>query len=492
MRILFSVLATAILLNLASAPLYLNYFAMVGLLPLFFRFNDSPRQRFFTGWLAGFATQAFAYPWIFFTIRDFGGQSVPISLLGAGLFHLFQGLDLGLWLWLSPLLCRSFPKWAHAPLAAALFLLIQTHYPSVFPWQLGALLGGQNVLGQSVGLLSSSGLAFLLVCWQAWLSNSRSWPRWGRLAMNLPLVLVLAASFYPTPAALSSIKVAVIQPNMVKWAKRGSLTVDEIFQQHYLPSLELAVQKPDLIIWPESALAFSLDRYPYYLEKIHQLTNATGAALITGTIKRAGEYSYYNEIRLYQPGRSEPQIYRKEKLVLFSESLPWILSWARLFDPALGGFKPGEENKPFEYKGLTIVPLVCFEALFAEYVSSRSGNLMVNVTNDSWFGETSASRQHLQHIQQRSQENRIPLVRATNSGISCWIDTRGEIRDPGALYRAEALVYQVPIPAIPRFRPAYWSQRGAHLVSLLLVLWASGVFFKDRFKRRGKIGESKS
>ena len=487
-KAIVAALSTATMLNLAGAPLDQGYFGFVALIPLMTLTGAAHGRRFVIGWLTGFTTQAFAYAWIFLTIRDFGDQSTAISAIGAVLFWLYQGLDIALWLWLWPLVFKRTPAWSQPFGAAATWLLIQSFlFPYVFPWTYGAVFSSTPWLAGAAALWGDQGLGFLAIAAQGfWLTPTiGTRVRIGSL-LCLALAFVVGHGFR-NEAETEDWQIAVIQPNLIPWAKRGRWTADDLYRAHAEPSLKLADQKPDLIVWPESALGFSLDHYPEYRNKLRALAATTGAALITGTIDYRADGKIYNEIRLIPPDGGAEQVYRKEKLVLFSERLPWILSWAARFDQALGGFRPGEDNHAFSYRGKEITPLVCFEALFSDYVRRRQGHLIVNLTNDAWFGKTKASWQHLQQIRLRSVENGAPLVRATNSGVSCWVDTRGAIRDAGGLYQAETFVFKVPLPVAAPVSRVGVGNLLVRCAGLIFLAW--GLF---SFSKKNKAAEART
>lgn len=465
MKYILAALCTAILLNLASPPVDFGLAASLMFLPLFPFFRVGPWKRFFTGWAAGFLIQALAYYWIFFTVRDFGGQSTTISVVGAVAFQLYQGLDLALWLLVAPMLCNKKDHWFLPVAAAACLVVIQgVVFPYVFPWDYGSLFANASFISGSAALWTSRGIAFFMIMiqgfvWLYWKSLKRKWPVPVGLAC-----LLLSGHFFKTEVETDTWRIGVIQPNLVRWAKRGGMSYNDIFQAHFKPSLALMREELDLIVWPESAMAFPLEQFPHYQERLVGLVRDSGAGLIYGTIARTEQGGYRNEIHLLTPQSPQPQVYGKEKLVMFSESLPWVFSWARHFDPAMGAFEAGRNNKPFTFKGRTISPLVCFEALFPEYAGKTASDLVVNLTNDAWFGETKASSQHLQQIRLRAVEQRVPLLRATNSGITCWVDPSGRIRDAGGLYEAETFIYEAPIP---NERPRSFSRIGGNLIYLM-------------------------
>ena len=464
--------ATAIAANLAGAPLEWAFAALFVFVPLFTWYQKGPGARFLTGWLAGFLNQAIAYPWIYNTIRDFSGQSPTISALGTVLFWAYQGLDLALWLWLAPMVVRNMPRLLQPFGASGCWVLLQTLlFPYVFLWQAGGLFTGSPLLHGGAVLWGATGLAFWAIAGQGLVVIGGLKHHHRLPAAALILALILAGNLFKGEIKHEVWRIGIVQPNLIPEAKREAFSMEDIFLAHYALTVELARENLDLIIWPETALSFNLDKYTTYVTRLRNLIDTTDTPLITGTLAYEKRQGYYNEIRLYEPGDAEPQKYRKYKLVMFSERLPWIFSWARKFDAGIGGFIPGQENQPFNFKNRQILPLVCFEALFPEYVFGLEGHLIVNLTNDAWFGPTKASSQHLQMIRTRAVEHRIPLIRATNSGISGWVDHHGEIRQRGGLYQRETLVMEVPIPLE---RPLRYSRLGTlaiHALATALALW---------------------
>jgi len=470
----------ALLLNAASAPVSFWPAGFAAFLPLFWLFEATPGRRFLIGWLCGFLTQALAYYWIFYTIRDFSGQTATISLAGGLLFWLYQGLDIALWLWLAPLLFRPLPRWAQAFGAAGLWLTLQAAlFPYVFPWCYGAFFAAEPLIAQSAALWDAHGLGLLAVCLQGMVVLNRTRPKttgWGTVTV---MALWLAGGWFHRPGPTETWRVAAVQPNLIPFAKRGGTTMSELFRAHEAPSRQFLDADLDLLIWPETALSFNLQYYVHFQERARTLALELDAAIVTGAIGVADDGKYFNEIWLIPPDDSPPQIYRKERLVMFSERLPWIFSWAAQFDGAIGGFAAGQDNKAFVYRDKKLVPLVCFEALFSGYVRQRPGHLLINLTNDAWFGPTKASWQHLQQIQLRAVEAQAPLARATNSGVTCWIDRDGRTRDAGGIYDAATFLFEIPVPIE---EPPVYNGYGLNLLAALALaalLWSLARRFKQ-------------
>jgi len=471
------------LFNMAFQPWGIWPCAIVALsiFPLFRHMTF--RQRWFFGWMTGFWIQAFGYYWIFLTIRDFGGLHTVLSGVGAILFWGYQGLDLAIWFALTGFLVAR-DRWGlFMVFDAGLLFIIQSYlFPYVFPWALSACLSS-SVLAGSAYYWSGYGLTF----WMALLAFSLSTLVKSLTKKNLDkgafswsivgsVALLTGFLIPPTPGPVEVLKVGVVQPNIIPWAKRDRQSFKKTFDAHVLPSVEFGKKKVDLIIWPETALSIQLKNYPAYQQYLSDMADTFQAGLMIGCLGK-NERGYTNEIWLFSPN-APPQIYQKEKLVMFSESLPWPFFWAKYFVDHIGGFAPGTQNHVLMYKGIAIQPLVCFEAILPNYVKKTESQLMVNLTNDAWFGETKASALHLEQLQMRSIERQAPLVRAANSGISCWVSIDGKIQEPTPVYKQASPIYDIPIPKSVSVNKWFWTQ-------WLLVI-VTGVIFLGSNKKNKK------
>lgn len=474
--------ATAAMLTAAAAPTQWTPLAFVALLPLISRAQESARTRFLLGWASGFITQCFSYYWIFYTIRDFQGAPPLLAALGAVAFLAYQGLDLALWLCFYPAAARRLAPQSGARgralaeavcAAAGLVLLQRWLLPTIFPWHYGNLLNGSTLLMKAGALWGVHGLGFWLVLSQVllWKLPPRGDHQRAGWATPALIAAVLSAGILCHRDPQTDLwRVGVVQPNLIPWAKRGRVPLEERVRAHLEPTLSFKERGVDLVVWPETAMSFVMSRNEHYQQQLRYLAKELNAPIVTGTLGFEEPRRFFNEIWMITPDDQAPQIYRKQKLVLFSERLPWLLSWVKHFDSALGGFTPGEGTPVFEWRERRFIPMVCFEALLSDYVRRFEGHAIVNLTNDAWFGETKASALHLMMIQARTTEHGVPLIRATNSGISCWVDSGGAIHQPSPLYQAQADIYEVPIPRKPG-RNLLWIGDLIIAIGCLAVAW---------------------
>jgi apolipoprotein N-acyltransferase len=245
------------------------------------------------------------------------------------------------------------------------------------------------------------------------------------------------------PVTGTPVKVSLIQGNIdqsVKWDPAFQETTLSIYEKL---SRRAGSSKPDLVVWPESAVPFFFQENTADSLKIEKLAEALDSWMIVGSPaydNEEGNIKYRNSAYLISPrgvvaGRSD-----KIHLVPFGEYVPLakMLPFVHKLVVGVGDFSPGEATAPLSTDKGKIGVLVCFEGIFPElsrdYVREGS-RLLVNITNDAWYGRSSAPYQHLSMTVFRAVENRVPLIRAANTGISAIINSNGRIISRTPLFR---------------------------------------------------------
>jgi apolipoprotein N-acyltransferase len=225
------------------------------------------------------------------------------------------------------------------------------------------------------------------------------------------------------------VKVSLLQGNIaqdLKWRPERALATLDAY-------LRLAQEAEGrLVILPETALALFLHEVPpEYLEALASRVKATGGDLLAGMPELTGPGEYYNSMVSF--GASPTRVYRKHHLVPFGEFVPlrpllgWVMDWLQI---PLGDFSRGPAlQAPLAVAGQKVAMNICYEDAFGEEIIRQlpEATLLANVTNDAWFGRSLGPQQHLQIAQARALETGRYLVRATNTGVTAFIDPRGRV-----------------------------------------------------------------
>ena len=268
-------------------------------------------------------------------------------------------------------------------------------------------------------------------------------------------------------SATRTLKVALVQPSIPQTLIWDTSKNAERFRALLELSEQALTNKVELLIWPEAAvpklLRYDKDTFEAItgLARRHQIWFIVGsddAEPRTGS-KNPEEADYFNSSFLISPQGKLMDRYVKRNLVIFGEYLP-LRSWLpflKYFTPIEGGFTPGTRSVQFALPDLKLQTsvLICFEDTFPQLARTDvwpETAFLVNITNDGWFGEGPAQWQHALTALFRAVENRLPLIRCSNNGLTCWIDAHGYIRDVfrdhrGTIYGPGYLLIEVPIQA---------------------------------------------
>jgi len=304
--------------------------------------------------------------------------------------------------------------------------------------------------GSIFGLYGLTAIAALVCAAPATLGNGETKAERLGPVVGAALVLLAMTGYgawrlaTPVPAVVAGVKLRIVQPNLAQDAKFESARGPEILRKY----LELSDSATGAeagpmgaathIIWPESAFPFLLHREAVALGMIADAL-PRGSILVTGAARSTGEgrnTRFYNSIQAVGDTGAVVASYDKVHLVPFGEYVPELLEHTlralgiREFVAIPGGFTAGGRHTAFAVPGLPAVAgSVCYEAIFPGETmppGPRPG-LILNVTNDGWFGDTPGPRQHFAQARLRAVERGIPLVRAANTGISAVVDPYGRV-----------------------------------------------------------------
>lgn len=349
-----------------------------------------------------------------------------------------------------------------------------------FPWlNIGNGMSNFTAYIQIAGIVGSYGISLFVVAINVFLflvyRDVREKKKLSALYSLAAILLIVVPLIYGAITLSSfrekarSIKVGVVQPNLDPYDKWAGESLDPIFQSYIDASQELYKQKIDLLIWPETALPVYIVEpvYASYWSAIRKMTDSSGIPLLTGMpdlriFKPADKkphdvkhsrvtgvyYATYNAIYLLNPNTESLQRYGKIKLVPFGERVPFVDQIPMLGDlmrwgVGLSGWNVGEELTVFNTQlpgrkdSVKVGGVVCYESIYPDQVAkltSLGAQLLVVVTNDSWYGNTSGPYQHRDYAKMRAVENKRYVIRAANGGISCVIDPCGRIISQTKMY----------------------------------------------------------
>lgn len=392
-----------------------------------------------------------------------GGRAVPFLLAAPGLWVLTESLrgsgPIG-FAWGS----LGYSQWAWLPyiqIAAAggIWLVsFLVFLPGLF---VGMALAGRR--GARAGLFGLAVLAVLL----PWAWGRGELKRWTTA---------------PPPARQP---VLLVQPNTGndKWepAQRSAVISGLVDL-----TLDTAPATPEstLIVWPETATPTLLRHDPGFLATVMQVPAVMNRPLLTGYPDREilwpegkrskTEVRYFNAAGLFRPGDGLVESSAKERLVPFAEYMP--IPGLNRVNFGQGNFTPAESLTVYRKGPVPFGVLICFESIFpgpSREMVARGARLLVNITNDQWFGRSAAPWQHVTMAVFRAVENRVGMARAANTGVSCLIEPTGEIRQATALFVRTTVTGQAALGAPGR---SFYNRHGDWVLRLAGLLTLGGAF----------------
>lgn len=424
--------------------------------------NTNYRQATWVGLCFGIGLFGVGASWIYASIHDYGYAAPWLATLITGLFvlilALFPAAQFGSLVRLFPNnnLIRNlvaFPAWW------VLFEIFRGWFLTGFPW----LYVGYSQLGNRLVSFAPLGGVFLVSFFTVLIAaglyalidyfytqKRKAWLRNGLLVL---LIAVYGAGFglsqiIETTSTNQVIRVALIQGNVPQLLRWEPSAVTNIIARYRIPTL--SAKNVDLIVWPESAIPVPLPLSASLFSTLDPVLKGRHIGLIAGVPSELpNKQSYYNS--LIGVGDASG-VYHKSHLVPFGEYVPLeklLRGLIGFFDLPMSAFVPAPRDQAALRLGpYRIAPAICYEIAYPFYVQSLSkeADVILTVSNDTWFGRTIGPAQHLEIAQFRALENGKPVIRATNTGLTALINANGDITAIAPQFESTTLEGTVSIP----------------------------------------------
>ena len=487
-------LLSGILLVLSYPNFNLEFLAWIALVPLFYSTGQkSVLSSFFLGFITGVTSFLGIIYWIVVAVHNYGNVPLLLSILILLLLVLYLSLYIGTFAMLSRFLQLRFgPRMVIlSPFLWVALEYLRSFFLTGFPW---AELGHSQYLNlpfvQIADITGVYGLSFVIVLVNATLYlilrqwAEKKFPKREALLSIFIVAGVLLYGYFRMEdvnrrvQGQPAIRVGLIQGNIDQSIKWNESFQKETLRTYERLSLRTAQERPDLIIWPETAVPFFFQDAKEYQPLVLDVAVKTHAYLLFGSPSyriEKGVAVNYNSAYLAAPSGEIVGKYDKNHLVPFGEYVPLgeILKLGSLGE-GIGDFKSGKEIINLTLPQAKFGVLICFEIIFPDLCREfvrKGADFLVTITNDAWFGRTSAPYQHLAIATFRAVENHVFIARAANTGISGFIDPTGKIIQKGGIFKEEALHGVIRPSKIKTFYTLYgdifaWICSGLSIVML--------------------------
>ena len=436
--------------------------SLVAFIPLWLALQRQPPRRALTiGLVAGATMNIAGFTWLVDMLQTFSGFPTLLCFGFASIVCTYQGGRLGLMGWLYGR--ASLRGWPPAVVFVAAFIASELAYPLLFPWYFAATTYELPALSQTAELGGPILVGAILVGVNLALAEpllARHEQRavlWSRVAVplaTLAAALVFAAVRIPEvdreAQAASPVHVGVVQGNLGLIQKREDPA--EALRRHMRLTNDLKAKGVALVVWSESSVSFPFPERGYQMMIREEFGRSLGVSTIVGAVLMSVDSvdpRYYNTALSIDDRGEVTGRYDKEFLLAFGEYLPFGETIPKLYEwsPNSGHFTPGTlvDPLPITLDGVThpVSVLICYEDILPSFTNHVVGvarpELLVNMSNDAWFGDTAEPWEHLALAQLRAVEHRRYLLRSTNSGVSAIVDPVGRVMVHGRTFEEEAL-----------------------------------------------------
>ncbi len=476
----FPALLSGFLMAIAFPGINLYPIAFVGLVPLFILIKDmNKKERLAAGTLAGLTQYIFLVYFLVTTLCVYGKLNIFVAVSALILICLYFALYFGLFAFFMGFF--KFNSLFMPFIAASLWVALEylrTYIFSGFPW---CLTGYSQYLNnnfiQIVDITGIYGISFAIIFINALIALiiinfSHDKKKVLKSGIFIILIIVLFYSYGIIRhknidnqiQTASYAKVAVIQGDIRQDVKWDSKYINTTLYRYFNLSQKACEEKPDLIIWPETALPFYYGYEKQLSDKVDAFIRYSKTNYLIGSpaFKRTKtKIYYYNRVYMLNRFSIETGRYDKIHLIPFGEYVPLgkYLAFLGKLTAQSGDFTSGTASpSPLSFGTSSAGVLICFEIVFpslSRKFVQNGAEILVTITNDGWFGKSSAAEQHFSQAVFRAIENRRSLARSANTGISGFIDPNGNVLEKSNLFVEAELVKKLPILKIKTFYTSF-------------------------------------
>jgi apolipoprotein N-acyltransferase len=472
------------LVPFAFAPYGYYFLSLISLTILFYLWyeTETKGESFILGYLFGFAMFGIGVSWLHISINLFGGMNI----IGAYFFTFLLIAFISLYPALCGYITNRFFKDFYYIAIPALWLLTEWCRGWVltgFPWLNIGTSQTDSLFANFAPVIGDYGISFIICVIAVSIITFIKEKIKGKIISVITFILILTSSFYLGKTNWvelngKEISVTLVQgaiPQQIKWNPDYREKTYQIYS-----GLSEPYWSSDLIIWPETAIPSYYHRAEDFIDRIEAKQQSSNTLFMSGIVnKDISEDKYFNSILLID---NEHRFYNKHHLVPFGEYLPLKILLDRILrflQIPMSDFSSGEFKQKLLKTDKAIFGMsICYEDAYGTEIRQAlpDANILINVSNDAWFGDSLAPHQHLQIARMRAIENGRYILRATNTGISAVIDNKGKLIARSPQFEQHALHKNVPLLT----GQTLYSKYGNYLILILSVVLLVFAYFQKR------------
>lgn len=501
---------SGLLLVLCFPTIDLFLIAWIALVPFLLSLYDKkPKQAFKAGIFLGMPYFFGTLYWIYHSINHYGGVSLVTSIAIVILLCLYLSLYTGIFAFLFSITIRNtkLPALLIAPVFWVVLEFLRSYVFTGFPWSsMGYSQYKFLAVIQIADITGIYGISFLVVAVNGALSDiflikrriremplfplSHTVVGFSVLSLCIILTIIYGQIRLGEDRTEKQVKASIIQGNIEqdkKWEPSYQNAVIEIYKDL---SLKATSSSSSIIIWPETAVPFFFETDRVYTKELVDFQNQLNTYLLFGSVLIKGKtderYLLSNSAVLLDKTGKIAYIYDKIHMVPFGEYVPLqkILFFINKLVVGIGDYTRGDRYLRAETPFGDFAPLICYEIIFPGLVRkfySNGGDFIVNITNDAWFGRTTGPFQHFSMTVFRAIENRKPVIRAANTGISGFIDSNGRIISKTNLFQMAVLTGDIKTDSTRSFYTKY-GDLFSYICVVFSIVLLTNLFGKIRNK----------